>query len=196
MVQYRPTESRDVPEAAAMAARILSGSLVAQLGPGFLRSFHMAALEQAETIALGAFDGNGQPLGFALATSDIHAFNSRIRRRVLVPLARALLPPRRWQLIPKFARSLFETEPEPDIPAELLFLYVDPTVHRGGVGSGLIEHLDAELRSRCVDRYRVAVRSHLEAARAFYDSTGFVLEQEITVLGESMTYFTRALRQE
>jgi GNAT superfamily N-acetyltransferase len=197
MVLYRATAPADIPEAATMAARILSASLVVQLGPAFLQAFHRAALEQPTTIALGAFDADsGQPLGFALATSDIHAFNARVRRRVLVPLALALLSPSRWPLMPKFAQSFFEAEPHPDIPAELLLLYVDSSAQRCGVGRGLLEQLDAALRSKGANRYRVAVRSHLEGARAFYDSTGFVLEQELLVLGEPMTYYTRALHEE
>jgi hypothetical protein len=37
----------------------------------------------------------------------------------------------------------------------------------------------------------VAVRSQLSSAKAFYQATGFALEQERMVLGESMTYFLR-----
>jgi hypothetical protein len=44
-----------------------------------------------------------------------------------------------------------------------------------------------------VSRYRVAVRSHLAAARAFYGATGFEPEQELRVLGHPMTYLTKKI---
>jgi hypothetical protein len=41
----------------------------------------------------------------------------------------------------------------------------------------------------------VAVRSHLEAARAFYVALGFEHEQERLVLGRPMVYLTKRVTQ-
>jgi hypothetical protein len=42
-----------------------------------------------------------------------------------------------------------------------------------------------------VARYRVAVRSHLAAARAFYSALNFEHEQERHVLGRPMVFLTK-----
>jgi GNAT superfamily N-acetyltransferase len=182
----------DVPCAAALATRVLSDSLVVQLGEGFLRAFYGAALALAPTIALTVVDGD-RPVGFALATADVHAFNRQVRKRVLIPLLRALVSPKRLGLAPRFVRGLFDAEPEPPIAAELLLLFVEPSAQGTGVGTALVERLNERLRSLGAERYRVAVRTRLVAAHTFYRSTGFALEQQLLVLGEPMTYYTRTL---
>ena len=79
------------------------------------------------------------------------------------------------------------------ISGELLLLVVDPRVRRHHVGKGLVAQLERVFAEHGIDRYRVALRSQLEIARAFYLATGFVHEQELAVLGESMTYLTKAV---
>jgi ribosomal protein S18 acetylase RimI-like enzyme len=192
-LNLRAASSADAPAAAEMAERVLHGSLLAQLGTPFLTAFYRVALSHPATVSSVAFGAHGQPLGFALATSDVHAFHRYVRPRVALRTLQALLSPGRISLVPNFVRSLTEGEPEPEIPAELLLLYVEPDAHRRGTGRQLISSIEQRLAEVGAARYRVAVRSQLAAARAFYLATGFTFEQERLVLGEPMTYFTRQL---
>jgi GNAT superfamily N-acetyltransferase len=90
--------------------------------------------------------------------------------------------------------QLVEREPEPYIPAELLLLVVDGRVRRRGIGRQLLGALEDAFAREGVTRYRVAVRSHLASARAFYQSLDFAPEQELAVLGRPMTYLTKDVR--
>jgi ribosomal protein S18 acetylase RimI-like enzyme len=111
----------------------------------------------------------------------------------LAVVAQALLAPSRHKLIPGFLRGIVEPEPQPHMSAELLLLYVDEECQRQGSGRALVRELEADFVAQTVPAYRVAVRSHLERARAFYTASGFTFEQERMVLGEPMTYFIREL---
>ena len=86
-----------------------------------------------------------------------------------------------------------EKQPSPHVAGELILLFVAPDRLRRGVGSRLVGGLEEELQRRQVARYRVAVRSQLAEAQAFYRAAGFGFEQEARVLGEPMAYFLREL---
>jgi len=188
-----PMSAQDIPFAAEMAVRLLPASLLAQLGLDFMAALYRAALDHPATVALKIVDPQARALGFCLASVDADGFQRSVRPRLLTATARALASPARMRLIPHLLRGLVDSEPEPLVPAELLLLYVDGTCQRQGSGRRLILQLEAELARRGVRQYRVAVRSQLASARAFYLAMGFRFEQERQVLGEPMTYFTREI---
>jgi len=191
-----PLARADVSQAATLAVQALGDdSRLAQLGQNFLTAFYRASLQHGDSIAARVVDGRGQPAGYALASADMHAFRRHMQPRIALHIARALLDQRRIHLLPKILRGLREPEPQPLIAAELLLLYVERTRQRGGAGRELLRCVEAAFSARGISRYRVAVRSQLGDAKAFYQAVGFVFEQEQPVLGEPMTYFVRTLAQ-
>lgn len=183
----------DVDAVTRLQVACLQGSVVTELGVEFLRGFHLAALAHASVRAFVAIGVQGGVLGFVQASTDVHAFNSYMKSRVLTRLGLALLAPSRWPLIPRFARAFVDREPQPVIPAELLLLVVDVSARRQQLGRRLVQALEEAFASERVSGYRVAVRGHLAVARAFYEATGFVREQELMVLGAPMTYLTKTI---
>lgn len=182
--------SADIAAVVALQIAFLEGSIVTEFGPGFLARFHGAALGQPETVAFVACDG-ASILGFALASLEVRAFNAHVKPRVLPALAAALLRPHNWRLAPSVVRALADADPAPYVPAELLLLVVDSRARRRRIGHRLLLELERAMGARSVPVYRVAVRSHLAVARAFYSALGFEPEQELTVLGRPMTYLTK-----
>jgi ribosomal protein S18 acetylase RimI-like enzyme len=189
-----PMSRSDIPIVVRLQTSFLEGSIVTQLGPGFLARFHAAALEHHASRAFVARGADDALVGFALGSVDVHGFNSHVKPRVLTATIRSLLSPARVGLVRSLARMVFEGEPQPPIPAELLLLVVDPGARRGGVGRALIRSLEQTFAADAVQRYRVAVRSQLEAARAFYTALGFEPEQDRLVLGQPMVYLTKQVR--
>jgi ribosomal protein S18 acetylase RimI-like enzyme len=194
-VVLRPMAAADIPAVVKLQADYLKGSVVSELGGGFLTAFHRAALDHPCTVTCVAADSAGAIVGLLSGSTDVHAFNAHVKPRVLLPLVTALVSPRGWRYTPMFARSLFEKEPQPAIPAELLLLVVDPRVRRRGIAQRLVAELERSFGTCGIERYRVAVRSQLGVARAFYLAMGFTMEQELKVLGAPMTYLTKAVRQ-
>ena len=190
-----PITTSQVEEIVALQVAHLEGSVITAMGPGFLDSFHRAALEQPATRGFVAVQADGRVVGFVLASTDVHAFDRHIKRRLLCWFVVALAPPARWPLIPAVVSGVFEGEPQPPIPAELLLLVVAPAVRRLGVGRRLVRTLGAAFAQDGISRYRVAVRSHLATARALYTADGFVPEQERLVLGRPMTYLTKRVTE-
>lgn len=182
----------DIAAATALQRAFLHGSLVTELGDRFLARFHAAALEHPSTRAFTAIAGN--MVGFVVGTTDVDGFNRFVRPRVLPSLVRSLLSPKGLALAPRFARALTDRPPQPPIPAELLLLVVDERARRQGVGRALLAAVESAFERDLVDVYRVAVRTHLDKAQRFYGALGFVVEQELRVLGEPMTYLTKRLR--
>ena len=187
----KPMSPSDIPIVVRLQTSFLEGSIVTQLGPAFLARFHGAALEHEASCAFVARDADDVVVGFALGSVDVHGFNSYVKPRVLTAMIRSLLSPARLGLAGSLARTVFEGEPQPPIPAELLLLVVDPRARRGGVGGGLIRALEETFATHGIPRYRVAVRSQLDAARAFYVALGFQHEQNRVVLGQPMVYLTK-----
>ena len=189
-IDIRPMTSRDIDEVVTLQIKFLDGSLVTDLGPRFLGSFHRAALQHSDTRAFVATD-RGSIVGLAVGSLDVAKFNGYVRPRILFPLAAAIASPARWRLGFALARTLVERDPAPVIPAELLLLVVDDRCRQRGIGRTLLEKLERSLASAAITQYRVAVRSHLDVARAFYTALGFAFEQELAVLGRPMTYLTK-----
>jgi ribosomal protein S18 acetylase RimI-like enzyme len=192
-LSVRPAVPPDIAEIVRLQIANLQGSVITEFGPAFLMAFHASALCQGSTRGFVACDSEGRVLGFVLGTVDVTAFNRAVKRDVVLELLTALAAPARWKLVGAVARSITEAEPRPHIDAELLLLVVDPSVRRIGLGRRLLVALEAEFNACHVSRYRVAVRSHLEVARAYYLALGFAPEQELQVLGRAMTYLTKSL---
>jgi ribosomal protein S18 acetylase RimI-like enzyme len=183
-------QPNDVEAVVDLQVEFLDGSLLTDLGARFLRTFYRAALSHPDTRAFVAI-AEGATVGAAIASVDVGRFNAHVKPRIVVPLAIALAPPRRWRIVAPLVQSLGERGPEPAVPAELLTLVVDGRFRQRGIGRGLLDALERSLANEAIGRYRVAVRSHLGVARAFYEATGFRFEQELTVLGRPMTYLTK-----
>jgi ribosomal protein S18 acetylase RimI-like enzyme len=194
-VVVRPMRDEDVAPVVRLQLSFLEGSFITELGARFLMAFHRAALDHAQTKAFVAFDEGKHLAGFVMATIDVHAFNAHVKRRIVVPMATALASPRRTRIALRIALSLFEGEPQPPIPAELLLLVVSGTARRRGHGQRLLTTLEAAFRAEGIARYRVAVRSHLAVARLFYVAAGFDFEEERRVLGAPMTYLTKLVSE-
>jgi ribosomal protein S18 acetylase RimI-like enzyme len=194
-IRVRPMSPNDIDAVVKLQLAFLEGSIVTELGDGFLQHFHRAALAHDSVRALVASDAAGRVLGFVQASTNVHAFNSEVTKQVALRLGRALMHPKRWRLMPKFVRHAISAhEPQPSIHAELLLLVVDASVRRHQIGRRLVDALEQDFASAYVVLYRVAVRSHLTVARAFYLATGFQAEQEMLVLGAPMTYLTKVVR--
>jgi len=190
--RIEPMSPADTAAVVALQVAFLDGSIVTQLGPRFLTRMHMLTLQHESTRAYVARDVQGGGiLGFAVASVDVHAYNQYVKPRVLPSLVQALLLPPRIGLLGAFARMAAEGEPQPPIDAELLLLTVDARARRQGVGRALLEAIEAAFAAHGVSRYRVAVRSQLAEARAFYSASAFEHEQERQVLGRPMVYLTK-----
>jgi ribosomal protein S18 acetylase RimI-like enzyme len=188
--QVREMLPGDLAQAVDLQLAFLEGSLVTELGSAFLSRFYATALEHRATRAFVAVDDD-RVIGVAVASLEVRDFNSYVKPRILGALATALLWPGRWPLAIRMLRTLVESTPEPIIPAELLLLVVHGRVRHQGIGRQLLRTVEHAFARQGVSRYRVAVRSHLAVARAFYQSLGFTFEQELAVLGRPMTYLTK-----
>jgi ribosomal protein S18 acetylase RimI-like enzyme len=184
----------DIPAVVGLQVAFLDGSIVTQLGAGFLTRFHTLALDHGASRAFVARARSREIVGFALGLLDVYAFNHYMKPRMLASLVRAVLSPARVRLVGSLARMVAEGDPQPPIPAELLLLVVAPNARRCGVGAALLNAMEDAFAGEAVPQYRVAVRSHLDAARAFYSARDFQLEQQRPVLGRPMVYLTKQVR--
>jgi ribosomal protein S18 acetylase RimI-like enzyme len=189
-----PMSPADIPAVVGLQIAFLDGSIVTQLGSGFLTRFHALALAHESSRAFVARDWDDSIIGFALGSVDVQGFNKYTKPRVMTSLIRSILSPARIRLVGSLARMVTEGEPYPPIPAELLLLVVDPRARRRGVGGRLLDAMEGAFAVQRIPRYRVAVRSHLDAARAFYSALAFEHEQDRLVLGRPMVYLTKQVR--
>jgi ribosomal protein S18 acetylase RimI-like enzyme len=182
----------DVDEVIDLQIATMPSSVLTQLGPAFLRRFHETALARPYNFALVA-SAEGHLAGFALATRDAHRFEQHIARATLSRMVLALLTPSRMPLIPRFAHRLFERAPGVHIAGELLLLAVHPAHRRQGLAAALLSCIEEHFRLGGLTKYRVAVRTELGDARAFYSAVGFREEGEFIVLGAPMAYLVRTV---
>ena len=189
-----PIVERDITEVIALQREVMPASIVTQLGSGFLHGFYRAALRHPSCVSAIARTAQGAVAGFMLATKDAQRFDRDVGRAVALRLLLALANPRRIALFPRFAAKVFETGPQASIPGELLLLAVAPEQRRQRLASALLQHMEESFHSTHLRLYRVAVRTSLTDARAFYRALGFQHEGDFTVLGEPMTYLTRQIR--
>jgi ribosomal protein S18 acetylase RimI-like enzyme len=183
----------DVDSVIDLQLATMPTSVLTQLGRPFLRRFHEIGVARPDGCALVAATHERQVAGFALATRDADQFEHRITRGTLPQLMLALLNPSRMPLIPRFAHRFVERGPTAHVPGELLLLAVHPAYRRRGLARTLLSRVEEALRAAGLPEYRVAVRTELTEARAFYRAVGFREEGGFIVLGEPMTYLVRTL---
>jgi GNAT superfamily N-acetyltransferase len=188
----RAMTTSDIDQVIDLQIATMPSSVLIRLGPAYLRRFHQTALALPHSLALVA-TVDQQLAGFALATRDAHEFERHVTRATLLPMFLALLNPARVSLIPRFARRLIERGPTVYIPGELILLAVHQAYRRRGLAGTLLSRTEDGFRSGGLREYRVAVRTELREARAFYRTVGFREETECNVLGEPMSYLVRSL---
>jgi GNAT superfamily N-acetyltransferase len=189
----QPLTPADLDRLVALQISDLEGSRITELGPTFLTRMYRLVLGHPATVALLVRDGPDGIAGCAVATLDVAALNHHVKPRLLPALALALVPPGRWPLAWSLLHGLTEAGPRPPLPAELLLLVVAEPFRRRGLARALVAALEETFRRHDVARYRVAVRSGLENARAFYGALGFEPEQELPVFGQPMSYLVRRI---
>jgi ribosomal protein S18 acetylase RimI-like enzyme len=182
----------DIALVVGLQLAFLDGSVVTELGGRFLTRFQTCALAHTSACGFVARDPDSRIVGFALGSVDVDRFNRDVKPRVFWSLVWSLLNGR-LRLLPSILRSLVEPPPTPHLDAELLLLVVEPRARRCGVGGALLNAVEEEFARHEVSRYRVAVRSHLGGARAFYIARRFEYELERDVLGRPMVYLTKRI---
>ena len=187
----RQMTASDFGDVARLQSGLLQNSAVTQLGIRFLIRFYRAALASERCEAFVACDAEGQVIGAALATVDVAQFNAYVTPRITLPLLASLS--RRWGLAVRFLRGCFEERTSPRVAAELLLLFVDGRRQRAGTGKRLVQAVEDAFIRCGVTEYRVAFRSEIRTAEAFYAANGFQHEEELTVLGRPMTYLRKQL---
>lgn len=171
----------------------LNQGFLPKLGISFLRSLYNFLI--AKELVL-VYKENENVLGFVSC-----AFSSKgIMKRFLVSspagtlkvvvalIKKPALLKQLWETFRAPSLSSSTKNQEVDVPeTELLSIAVSNDTQKGGIGSGLLQTLEAELKKKGISRYKVIAGEKLIGANKFYLKNGFVLTTQITIHGNDVS---------
>ncbi|MDB4399136.1 GNAT family N-acetyltransferase, partial [Akkermansiaceae bacterium] len=174
----------------------LEKSFLVLLGQRFLVQMYSYLIEKEIVFTLRSNEGS--LLGFVAASCSTHNLMKRFlfsRPLILLNLASSIFRQ------PKLMKSIVETAlissklklknsrtESIDLPeVEILAIAVDPSAQHQGVGSRLIEALEAQFNLRGIRRYKVIAGDRLFGANRFYEKSGFYMVGQITVHGNDVS---------
>ena len=186
------TKSIYTRQTAVLHHQTINEGFLPKLGPGFLTSLYHFLIKKEVVLV---YKEDSQVLGFvscALSSKGImkrFLFSSPagIFKLMLALLKNPKLisPLLETYRAPSLSQSNFS---EAEIPeTELLSISVSPQAQKGGIGSKLLDALEAELKSRGIDKYKVIAGEKLVGANKFYIKNGFVLARQITIHGNDVS---------
>lgn len=189
MIRY--SKSSDARQVAVLHIQTISEGFLPKLGLGFLTSLYRFLVKNELVLVYKEED---RVLGFvscALSSKGImkrFIFSSPagVFKLVVALLKKPKLisPLSETYRAPSLSESGISTKNEmPE--TELLSISVSPQAQKGGIGSQLLDALEAELKSRGIDKYKVIAGEKLVGANKFYIKNGFVLAQQITIHGNN-----------
>ncbi|MDB4424346.1 GNAT family N-acetyltransferase [Akkermansiaceae bacterium] len=187
---------RNAFDIAKLHSEALEKSFLVLLGQRFLVQMYSYLIEKEIVFTLRSNEGS--LLGFVAASCSTHNLMKRFlfsRPLILLNLASSIFRQ------PKLMKSIVETAlissklklknsrtESIDLPeVEILAIAVDPSAQHQGVGSRLIEALEAQFNLRGIRRYKVIAGDRLFGANRFYEKSGFYMVGQITVHGNDVS---------
>ncbi|MBM3779090.1 MAG: GNAT family N-acetyltransferase [Acidimicrobiia bacterium] len=190
---------RDLVTVAGLHAACLPDSLVASLGPAYVRSFYRYAARSPRELVVTERNGHGLIVAVALVSLEPGTFQRRLllhtsllwslarRAGVLVGLLWAAVQGRRSHAEPG------ESHLDSGVP-EMLLIYTAARERRRGRARGLLREVERQLQRREVRAYRVrTVLDPSNSALAFYRRQDFVPCGTSVRFGTRFQVFARTL---
>lgn len=181
-VRARRARPEDVDIVAALHVSELPGSFLAQLGTRFLQLLYRRLMLSPAAVLLVASEQE-RVIGFVAGTEDTSSFYKEFLRRdglraAVTAAPRAVRHGRRIAETLGYSRRMASSGPTATgvdalPPAELLSLAVARVARRRGVGTALVQELQAELERRGVAALRVVVAADNAPAIQAYRTCGF-----------------------
>ena len=101
------------------------------------------------------------PLGYALASADVHAFRRHVQPRIVRQWRKHWSTRSAVRLVPNIVRGLRDAEPAALYPGRAPAAVRGASRFAAGAGRALLNWLEPAFKERGIARYRVAVRSRL-----------------------------------
>ncbi|MDB4492495.1 GNAT family N-acetyltransferase [Akkermansiaceae bacterium] len=187
---------RDVFDIAELHSVALKKGFLVRLGQKFLVQMYCHLIEKEVTFIMR--NNEGLLLGFVTASCHAHGLMKRfLFSRPLVFLKLASLIFRQPQLMKSMVETALVSSKlklkdsktgSLDLPeVEILAIAVNPSAQHQGVGSRLIEALEAQLNFRGIRRYKVIAGDRLVGANRFYEKSGFCMVGQIAIHGNDIS---------
>jgi ribosomal protein S18 acetylase RimI-like enzyme len=188
-------ELKHSQEIASLHYRTLTGSFLAKLGIGFLKSLYTFLIKKEVVIV----SVEGEVVnGFVSFSSNSAGMMKRflvtcpvcVFKLLGILLTSPLLLKRFIETYnapfkSKITQSSAGKVMLPD--AELLSISVDPDCQQSGIGSQLLTALEEELVKRGINKYKVIAGVSLDGANKFYNRNGFTMVSQVMIHGNELS---------
>ncbi len=185
-------KKEDVKYLALLHSEALKKGFLPRLGESFLQELYRFLIDK-EIVLI--FKEKNQVVAFISCTY----LSQGIMKRFILSRPQGIIY-LLWALLkkPSLLKSLWETFKAPTLSktvkgeesmpnAELLSICVSPAVQQGGVGTRLLEALEAKLRVAKIKIYKVIAGEKLTGANRFYQKNGFSVVRQITIHGGELS---------
>lgn len=197
-IEYQVVDSpnRELLLAAARLhiAHLSYRSFITLFGIRFIAELYHDILSSNQGFMVFAFEKKNV-CGFVLGCLDNKKIFSSVKKKFLkyfrILLPRLIIRPR---LIPKIVETLFYVNKEnTDVHAELIVIVTDTNYRGLGIGSGLVERLNAEFIKRGVRSYKVTVHDEMKRSNNFYIQNGMKPATSFQMYGVKWNLYIKKL---
>lgn len=179
-VEYKVLKTADIEllnAAADLHIEHLSyRSFITLFGRPFIVELYKDMLADNSAFFVFALNRKGV-CGFVLASMDSNKIFSSVKRKIFT-YSKIILPRliTRPMLIPKLFETFFYVKKEnTNVKSELIVIVTDSNNRSKGIGSQLVNRMNAEFLKRNVMEYKVTVHDEMKRSNQFYIKNGMTL---------------------
>lgn len=178
-------EKQTIESVVQIHLETFSGFFLTFMGRGFLRQMYRSYCEHMPSGLLGAFEENGELVGFLAYSSELSGLYKYMIQKRLIPFAWYALGAflRKPKVFLRLVRALLKPSESvrDETYVELASIGVSPVVKGKGVGSLLIDNLKRRVDFGVFSYINLETDAEQnEAANAFYVKNGFILTRRFT----------------
>lgn len=172
---------KQIAELAGLHQRVMH-SLLSDLGLPVIERYYRLAIKDSTVIGFCAVSEAGNPLGWAIASSNPNQINGRLREAFLwfiLQMIRVLIT--RPRVIGQLLTSMRTASvPLPIGAIELTYLGMEPSARRQGVGREVLRFFLQAAQEAKYHSVVLSVEAENKAAIALYTRAGFSITQTFT----------------
>lgn len=199
MITVKVLKVEETKNIALLHQMAFNNFFLTSLGTKFLNKFYASIIKSEKGVALGAYDGNNELVGFAIGATEKKGFYKNILKNNFISLSLAastslLGKPKN---ISRIIKAFFTTETSNNEYlnyATLLSICVNPEKKGQKIGKHLLQAFESEIEKYSEGISLTTDRLGNDYVNNFYISNNYILTDHFNQGNREMNFYTKKIK--